>query len=163
MKRFNWLAEVINRKKFGIGAEIGVMTGRTTGYLLANCPSLKQIIAVDSWIVGPGYPCSKRSKKLFNRTIKQHSNRVKVLEGNSWNMAQFVEDGSLDFVFIDASHDYASVTKDIAAWVPKVRIGGLISGHDYGSLDFPGVKQAVDDAFETVKTERDKVWFVWKT
>ena len=60
------------------------------------------------------------------------------------------EDHSLDFVFIDASHEYEDVKKDIAAWIKKVKPGGVIAGHDYYINDFdyfPGVKQAVNESF----------------
>ena len=36
----------------------------------------------------------------------------------------------LDFVFLDASHDPDSVAADIRAWLPKVKPGGIIGGHD---------------------------------
>lgn len=38
-------------------------------------------------------------------------------------------------VFIDARHDYESVANDIKLWSPKVKIGGVLCGHDY-SLSF---------------------------
>lgn len=52
------------------------------------------------------------------------------------------EDGSLAFVFIDASHDYASVAADIRAWLPKVKPGGVLAGHDFG---MSGVAHAVKE------------------
>ena len=52
--------------------------------------------------------------------------------------------GSVFAVFIDASHDYESVKEDIIAWLPKVRSGGYICGHDY-SKQFLSVVQAVND------------------
>ena len=52
------------------------------------------------------------------------------------------EDASLDFVFIDATHTYESVSQDIRLWWPKVRPQGLFSGHDYR---WSGVKLAVDE------------------
>lgn len=58
--------------------------------------------------------------------------------------SKLYEDESLDFVYIDGSHDYESVKEDILAWIPKVKIGGVIAGHDY---DHAGVKQAVDELF----------------
>jgi predicted O-methyltransferase YrrM len=79
--------------------------------------------------------------------------------------AKQVEDGSLDFVFIDADHSYEGVKADIEAWDPKVREGGYVIGHDY---DFPKwwgkqVKQAVDEIYgEKVKTGPDNLWYIKK-
>ena len=41
------------------------------------------------------------------------------------------EDESIDFVYIDGDHSYDFVKNDIAAWYPKVKQGGILSGHDY--------------------------------
>jgi GR25 family glycosyltransferase involved in LPS biosynthesis len=60
------------------------------------------------------------------------------------------DDHSLDFVFIDASHEYEDVKADIIAWLPKIKPGGILAGHDYyiGDFDYyPGVKQAVNEEF----------------
>jgi hypothetical protein len=56
---------------------------------------------------------------------------------------------SLDFVFINADHSYEGCAADIHAWLPKVKAGGWIGGHDYDNTDYPGfgVKRAVDQAF----------------
>jgi predicted alpha/beta hydrolase family esterase len=65
----------------------------------------------------------------------------------------------LDFVFIDADHKYESVKADIAAWLPKVRPGGHIAGHDYHS-DWPGVQKAVDEVLGKGKfVVRGHSWF----
>ena len=53
-------------------------------------------------------------------------------------------DRSLDFVVIDAEHGYESVVADISAWLPKLKQGGVLFGHDYGHPRFPGVKRAFD-------------------
>jgi predicted O-methyltransferase YrrM len=42
-----------------------------------------------------------------------------------------ISDESLDFVFIDAGHTYDDVKKDVEEWAKKVRVGGIVSGHDY--------------------------------
>ena len=55
--------------------------------------------------------------------------------------------GDLDFVYIDASHDYESVKRDIELWKPKICAGGFIGGHDY-SFHFMGVIKAVGEAFK---------------
>jgi cephalosporin hydroxylase len=58
--------------------------------------------------------------------------------------AQRYQNGSLDFVFIDAAHDYENVRADILAWRPKVKVGGYLGGHDF-ILNYPGVIQAVHE------------------
>ena len=55
------------------------------------------------------------------------------------------DDGSLDYVVIDAEHGYESVVADITAWLPKLKPNGILFGHDYGHPRFPGVKRAFDE------------------
>jgi predicted O-methyltransferase YrrM len=78
-----------------------------------------------------------------------------------------VPDSSLDFVYIDAGHDYNNVKCDLAAWAPKVRPGGIIVGDDYGGPSDKvgkfGVKKAVTEAFgDKVKVERYRIWWTRK-
>ena len=37
---------------------------------------------------------------------------------------------SLDLVFIDGDHEHDAVRNDMLAWLPKVRRGGIICGHE---------------------------------
>jgi hypothetical protein len=57
----------------------------------------------------------------------------------------------LDFVFLDAAHDYDNVKADITAWRSKVKSGGYLGGHDY-QLIFPGVMKAVQEEFPQHQT-----------
>jgi len=54
-----------------------------------------------------------------------------------------------DFVFIDADHTYESVKKDILAWYPKVKKGGIIAGHNYfvEGKGYEGLRKAVIEIF----------------
>ncbi len=65
----------------------------------------------------------------------------------------------LDYVFIDAAHDYENVKADIAAWWPKIRLGGYLAGHDY--RDAKGVRDAVDEAFPYAE-KHGECWLVQK-
>jgi hypothetical protein len=58
--------------------------------------------------------------------------------------SELIKNESLDFVYIDADHEYKSVKSDYDAWRDKIRKGGIISGHDY-SIQFPGVMKFVDE------------------
>jgi len=65
-----------------------------------------------------------------------------------------------DVVFLDGDHTYKGVANDIGAWLPRVNEGGWIGGHDYGEK-FPGVKQAVDEAFgDRVELDAGATWWV---
>jgi predicted O-methyltransferase YrrM len=59
--------------------------------------------------------------------------------------ASLFQDGSLDGVFIDADHTYEAVKMDIQNWMPKVRKGGILAGHDYVET-WPGVIEAVNES-----------------
>lgn len=74
------------------------------------------------------------------------SDLVQLLISDSVAAAQLFPDRSLDWVHIDARHDYDSVSADIAAWAPKVRRGGWLSGDDFHDEWWPGVVAAVRDA-----------------
>lgn len=68
-----------------------------------------------------------------------------VIVAPSVKAAKFIPDGSCYMVFIDACHDYDWVMADIRAFLPKVRPGGVMCGHDY--FWFPGVRSAVHSVF----------------
>lgn len=67
---------------------------------------------------------------------------VRVIPMKSVDAARLYQDHSLEFVYIDASHDYQSVKEDILTWFNKVKIGGIIGGDDYG---WKGVEMAVKE------------------
>jgi hypothetical protein len=59
--------------------------------------------------------------------------------------------------FIDGNHEEPFVRDDIQVWLPTIKMGGIISGHDYGAA--PGVTEAVNEAFRQDELEiRDSVW-----
>jgi hypothetical protein len=45
--------------------------------------------------------------------------------------AAWYDDASIDWVFLDASHDATGVEADCAAWWPKVKPGGALAGDDW--------------------------------
>lgn len=85
----------------------------------------------------------------------------------SIDAAGTIQDRSLDLVFIDADHSYQGVKGDLAAWVPKVRPGGWIGGHDFGNTDpaydFSGVDRAVQEWASAwgvvIETDSNFTWF----
>jgi hypothetical protein len=106
----------------------------------------------------------ERQYRIFLKTLKSNevTDFVTVIKGCSWDMAANFDDNSLDFVYIDADHSYIAVKKDIAAWAPKMKKGGILAGHDYGSHE--SVRQAVQELLGDRANVWDegynKVWYV---
>jgi len=163
--RYRWLANIIKERGYTSGAEVGVDLGTTTEYLFKNCPNLF-LYAVDLWqrqtqikkVNGKwiNHPDPEFALKTFTERTLPYHNRMVMLQGISWEVTRSVMDYTLDFVFIDADHKYESVKKDILAWTPKLKIGGMISGHD---INMPGVLQAVSELIPNFKIVGiDKCW-----
>jgi hypothetical protein len=108
-------------------------------------------VDVNSWCFCE--PLSKDPDYLFNeftKNIEPLKDLIKTLRMESIEAAKLFEDKSIDFVFIDASHDYDNVVADIKAWYPKVKKGGYIAGHDY---ERQPIYQAVADTLGDHKIE----------
>lgn len=178
------LCQSIGAKTF---VEVGCKEGRTTGFVLANCPDI-HVIAIDPWIKQEASAdptretyeawdfaeiesqfwdnvCSCKWNKLAH-SPDCASHRCTMVQDTSEQAAKLTfqdHDETFDVVFIDALHDYDSVMQDISLWWPKVREGGFICGHDY-QHKFPGVMRAVADHFPLMRVGLcpDSVWFVQK-
>jgi len=88
---------------------------------------------------------------LLNLTILREDTRLKIIKNDSVSQSKNYQDHSLDFVYIDAGHDYESVKADIQAWLPKIKPNGIIAGDDYNP--WWGVPRAVNEMFPNkVKT-----------
>ncbi len=132
-------------------AEIGTDNGQTAAHITRYCPQIKKLVAVD--LEAP----SADDDQL--RGI----DRIQFIKGYSDEVAKQFEDEHFDIVFVDADHSEEWVDRDVHAWFPKVKKGGIIAGHDYGANHFPGVRIAVDRFFERhpypIKIEANKVWW----
>jgi hypothetical protein len=116
---------------------------------------------VDPWKDFLGdYTSLEEIEWSFDERVAACGNIVKH-KGTSEEFAPTVEEGSLDFVYIDGNHDYESVRQDIALWTPKVRSGGFVGGHDYGQE--PGVTRSVIESFVVPEVVfADMSWIVSK-
>jgi len=173
---------ILNRKGLvNAGVEVGVYYGQYSEYLLTHWKG-KTLYSVDAWgqYVAPGtttLPAEEfaRIYESARRRLTPFGERSKIIRQLSTVAAQSMGDGTLDFVYLDAGHDYASVLEDLQAWAPKVRPGGMLAGHDYwdgssGAVPVYGVKKAVDEFAKmhglSVKVslrepENCKSWLIW--
>ena len=86
------------------------------------------------------------------------SDRIQLVISDSVSASRLFSDASLDWVHLDARHDYASVTADVAAWLPKIKQGGWLSGDDYDEQKWPEVVQAVGDTLPRAERWCERQW-----
>jgi hypothetical protein len=153
------LPRVLNRRGLaGCGVEIGVKLGFFSELLLAEWKG-RRLISVDPWLTDDpeSYQDSDNvdqeqqdaNFEFTKNRLRRFGQRSIVWRMTSLEAASLVPDTTLDFVYIDARHDYDSVKEDLKAWFPKLRPGSILAGHDYldGVRDegVYGVRSAVDE------------------
>jgi GR25 family glycosyltransferase involved in LPS biosynthesis len=143
--------------------EVGAWKGRSSSFLaveIANSKKDVSLYVVDTW---EGSVEHKRDPnkygleslyKTFIHNMKPVEKYYVPLRTTSIEASEMFEDNSLSFVFIDASHEYEDVKEDIEKWLPKVKDGGIIAGHDYTDWH-PGVKKAVNECLDKFEVSED--------
>lgn len=172
-RRWDVLASFMLEQKYKTFVEVGCKEGRTTGFILKHVPDAR-VIAIDPWITQEKSADKTKEtyedwdfekiEKEFLANVGENKGRCGMLRMTSEEAAGVgVMEGQFDLVFIDALHDYEHVKQDIGLWWPKVRIGGILAGHDFNHK-WPGCERAVAESFDLmhVGVAPDSVWFVIK-
>ena len=146
--------------------EVGAWKGRSTAFMAVEIRNARKMIRfhVVDWFEGSDEPEHRadpavsqgRLLDVFKANMTPVLDMITLHVMPSVEAARLFDDESLDFVFIDGSHDYASVCADITAWLPKVRPGGVLAGDDYGV--FEGVERAVR---ELLPAHANPAWPIW--
>ena len=174
---------IIKRLGYKVGAEVGVERAVYSKVICSRVPGIK-MYGIDPWERYEGYR-DHVSQKHLDEFYESAKNRMKdydytILRKTSKEASKDFKDGTLDFVYIDAMHDYDSVKEDIALWHPKVRRGGIVAGHDYmngmhtgaeGDTVEYGVKQALHEWIEkqgieyffVLTKDKSPSWFYVRT
>lgn len=145
-----YLSQVREVRGDAVFVEVGAFLGASTAYMAVEIINSGKRIAfhtVDSWEGSAEIGHFFKDRDIyqqFRAYIAQVAHAVTVHRMRSTEAAERFEDGSIDFCFIDAAHDYDNCKADIEAWLPKMKPGGLLAGHDYNNT-FLGVVNAVED------------------
>lgn len=143
---YSWLAKELPDS--GYMVEVGCWKGQSVAYLaieLANQAKADCHVCIVDTFTEHG---ASLQEVLANLAPVQPMITHRV--SDSVSAAATFPPNSLDAVFIDADHTYEAVKADIAAWLPKVKKGGILAGHDfkhYPQMNF-GVMRAVQEAFD---------------
>lgn len=137
------LARVFAEAGYKYGAEIGVRHGYYSHTLCRTIPNLK-LLCVDPWAPYRGHNVEKMEATYQSAKARLEPYDATLIRKTSMEAVQDIPDNSLDFVYIDAMHEFDPVMLDIIHWAPKVRPGGIVAGHDYCWYYQGGVVVAVD-------------------
>jgi cephalosporin hydroxylase len=129
--------------------ELGSWKGRSASYMgvsIHNAGKKIKFDCVDLWTDALHHGVTgDQVMQLFLNNVSPVGHIVNAVRMDSVKAAELYADKSLDFVFVDADHTHDGVVADIRAWLPKVKKGGVLAGHDYTSHQ--GVHDAVDTVF----------------
>lgn len=156
--------------------EVGVNVGDNASAILDVCHAqLAEMFLVDPYQVYDDGAMGQQTQQFWDDTyvgamqrlapwLQHIEQKVKLLRMPSVVAAQSFPDGKFDLVFLDGAHDKQSVMDDIDAWRPKIRRGGLLTGHDFCTNDAWGVKDAVYARFMRSKVSTPdpygNIWLV---
>ena len=161
--------------KAGVGAELGVFKGRFSVALL-NKTNPKLLYLIDPWYLGGTrweWATGNKSTidalynvlKRFEKYIESGS--VKVCVDSDIDVLERIQPNSLDWVYIDSSHEYEHTKVELSLLCKKIKKGGIIAGDDWYpdiSHKHHGVYKAVQEFIDLGKIEllyhgeADKQW-----
>lgn len=137
--RIDLLGQLLEARKFEHGAEVGVQRGRNAHSLLSNWKHCKSFKLIDLWGHQENYidganvnqQMQQRYYEETQTTLAPWKDKTTFYRMLSVEAAKQIPDTSLDFIYVDARHDYCGVKEDLEAYYPKLRPGGIMAGHDY--------------------------------
>lgn len=144
--------EMVERASDGaVFVEVGAWKGRSAAFMaVAIINSAKRIAfhVVDHFRGSKEHDieeCIKSGTLMaeFLQNMSPVAGSYNLIPLNSLTAAATFDDRSCDFVYIDASHEYEDVKRDIQAWLPKIKPGGLLAGDDFEC--YQGVAKAVTE------------------
>lgn len=155
---------------FTQGAEIGVWKGAYSALFCKKNPHL-HMLCVDPWVSYPAWLDTKNELPPDEAAVfmaQAHEEALgrlapmpcTIVRDFSTEAATSVRDGSLDFVYIDGNHTFDAVTADIQAWAPKVKVGGLVAGHDYRHFTHKPTIHVIEAVDAYTKAHGIDPWFV---
>lgn len=147
----------------GVGVEVGVERAKFSHTI---CKTSTHLFGVDPLEAYRGYREHVTQNKLddfYEEVTSTMKNKdFTLIRKYSMDALDDFKDESLDFVYIDANHDYLHALEDIEGWARKVKKGGIVSGHDY--IRRKGQKHlfAVVDALNDFTKDKDIVVTIWR-
>jgi len=123
--------------------ELGSYLGKSTSCMAVEIINSGKNIRFDSIDLFEGDTGSRKTKAdVANRdgsmieakcreNLSPVSDYVNIIKGDAIELADAYEDNSIDFLYVDDYHETEHVYKELVAWWPKIKAGGVLAGDDY--------------------------------
>jgi Methyltransferase domain len=142
-KNRNDLGIILEGEKKLVGVELGVQTGVFASEMLSRWPSCTAYYFVDLWVHQEHYEDlanvdQATHERYYHDTLertKEWKDKIHVCRNYTSVCAVNMPDDYFDFIYVDARHDFKGVYEDLRDWWPKLRVGGIMAGHDYVTQD----------------------------
>lgn len=146
------LGDFLNEMGFtGAMAEVGCAFGGFAKMTTKSWTNGAKYFMIDPWIRQSNEVYRERTEGVnYNawfeecRLIASKDSRIQLIRKFSVDAAKDIPDGSLDVVYLDGNHSKEAITEDMRLWWPKVRRGGIFSGHDFYTSFTDGYWNEVD-------------------
>jgi len=132
-----------------VGVEVGVRDGRNA-LDLCRFLNIRKLYLVDPFLPyfdnTRDYTIDDQNKELEKLIKNTESifNKIIIIRQTSEEALKMFYDKIFDFVYIDGNHDYENIKTDMGWW-DKVKIGGILGGHDYKSAFGEDIGKVVDE------------------
>ena len=142
--------------------ELGCFFGASTIFLGKEIKKHKKNIvihAIDKWTNDTWDARGENVYDCFLQNLKDAKidSIVNVIKHTTHDASMQFQGRSVDFVYIDAGHDEKDIKEDINDWLPKLKHGGWIGGHDYRYA----VERVVNQYFKkSVERIKNNSWLV---
>ena len=163
-KRESFFPKLINSLELKTGVEVGVDKGGFSKCLLTGT-TIEKFWCIDPWIDDfgsnhrPGYFDKSGDIRLNQayQTLKSDVDKERAILVRATGVeASKIVQNELDFVYIDGDHSLEGIFNDLYSWVPKVKVGGIVAGHDYKNGPNSGMKDYFGNQLDfEVKTAVD--------
>jgi beta-1,4-mannosyl-glycoprotein beta-1,4-N-acetylglucosaminyltransferase len=178
-----WLASQVKALPKGAKVgEIGSWHGRSSRFIADNLPEDGQVWCCDTWNGSSGEPemhgtahwdrgdhafqwwwCNLQEHIVAGRVVP-----VRMFSENAAHtISHLISKGQMqkfDLIFVDGDHSEEGIKIDVEAWLPLLKEGGLICGHDYYKENegpyWVHVRQFVEQKFPEVQKAATSLWWI---
>jgi len=158
---------LLKDKKDLVGVEIGVLAASHALKML-QCLDFKTLYLVDPYLKYKSKYESeeltwdnRKFEKIAKEKLQKYKDKIEWIKTTSVESVLKFKDESLDFAYVDANHEKKFTLEDIEIWTPKVKMGGIVGGHDHVPTH-PGVAEAIKEYCSKNKIEYKTKHFINK-